>query len=1256
MSYKDENVEMSVEIATSSVSLGNNEPSDENREKTDDLSPAPDAENEMGQLKSKLKKIKGKKNENKEEGENKEVEIEFAEGDGSFMCGVVEGFYGRPWTTAQRKELFQRMKSMGMNTYLYGPKDDYKHRLYWRDLYSMDETALLKLLIDAATEQDILFIYAISPGLDMSFASDKEVECLKSKLLQVQSLGCKAFALLFDDIDPILCAADKMQYASAASAQAGVTNQMYQLLGGPKFLFCPTEYCNSMAIPDVKNSLYLKTIGNELNKNISIMWTGPKVVSKHISVESIKELTESVQRKIVIWDNIHANDYDPKRVFLGPYKGRSTHLIPHLSGVLTNPNCEFESNYIAMHTLASWWKSYQLQIEIAQKNNEAEAEKKLDIEMENVIKKSDIQETVELKEEPDAGKEQNKENNGEKEETNEKEASSSKPSQDESPNISRDLATVNEAKVEGSENPKSPKKKDLKNKETTGDGMNGKKEVNASISPLSSKGSSLMGSEDSDTDSDYSSHEEYFSVQRYSVSPPFDHGAYDPEDSLRQAIRSWLPYFSATRLPLGKPIARSGPPLGMLSQCDVSLISNAPMGPTSSTTNVLTNDPIPSTPFAIYGYGSASHSPNIEIKTDSAENEAKDDSANDVTVAVNDSLHGNEISDVEMAGATPNRTPPSVTQVPPDGANELKSDNKPPSDLDVDMKPPFEDENMQMGDSEDSPVKRIESTVQMEIEDEEERMQFDAEADSDVSMTTNNSTEEKKNEKVEDDKDRRGSLSGSSVDMATPPHQLSSSANQSPAHQSTNVEDETASTSKETEIENEQTLYKMEQMTLEDVELAVELFYLPYEHGGIGRKMVEDFIWLQQNVRKAVASPNASKSMKNDTVDKALAWMERAILFEDYCVSIRRMCNRLTSCSNRALLYDLFPYFWDMKGVVSMLSSYVKWMGQFYLRHQTAKSSEPSETGSNMSKPASPEPSSPTISSTTNQPINSNPLPQFPPPPPAVAWLGMDPEPWVFRGGLAGEFQRLLPVTMANDLFCQVIPCSPQTSTSTYIIRPYLPTDEKSVYKICLTTGNDGTDFADDFTGYEDLPGERLVGGLLTLSPEYCFILEDEQGICGYLVATADAKAFWKKYSIAFSPDVGEKYSLPKEDVKEGETGIKIGEEVRRLLDEIRSKEPPDAYAVDNLYTTHPAYMQIAVHRRVSDPSIAKSMTVCLLSALKSHGVHGVHTTVRSSDCYMPDLYCRLGFHEIRPLDPSPVTPAPSTYKDDTAIVFGRTF
>lgn len=86
-----------------------------------------------------------------------------------------------------------------------------------------------------------------------------------------------------------------------------------------------------------------------------VCWcTGNKVITRVITVELIEEITEVLKRPPLIWDNLHANDYDQKRVFLGPYQGRSPDLIPKLRGVLTNPNCEFGANYVAIHTLAQW--------------------------------------------------------------------------------------------------------------------------------------------------------------------------------------------------------------------------------------------------------------------------------------------------------------------------------------------------------------------------------------------------------------------------------------------------------------------------------------------------------------------------------------------------------------------------------------------------------------------------------------------------------------------------------------------------------------------------------------------------------------------------------------------------------------------------------------------------------------------------------------------------------------------------------------
>jgi len=59
--------------------------------------------------------------------------------------------------------------------------------------------------------------------------------------VQVSSLGCRYFALLFDDIDDDLCPDDLSRFSSPAEAQCSITNDMYDYLKQPDiFLFCPT--------------------------------------------------------------------------------------------------------------------------------------------------------------------------------------------------------------------------------------------------------------------------------------------------------------------------------------------------------------------------------------------------------------------------------------------------------------------------------------------------------------------------------------------------------------------------------------------------------------------------------------------------------------------------------------------------------------------------------------------------------------------------------------------------------------------------------------------------------------------------------------------------------------------------------------------------------------------------------------------------------------------------------------------------------
>merc|ERR1711971_501654 len=220
------------------------------------------------------------------------------------------------------------------------------------------ELQYLKRLIDKCRENNVTFVYGISPGLDISYSKAKEIGLLKAKLDQLKSAGCGGFCLLWDDIETTLPQEDSHAFESLAEAQIAISNQVFAHLGRPLFLFCPTEYCGNRAYPNVKNSNYLQSLGKKLDKEIKVFWTGSKVVSEIITETEIKEVGEVLQRKPLIWDNLHANDYDQQRLFLGPFKGRSPNLIPFLSGVMTNPNCEYSFNIPVLYTVGSWYQSH----------------------------------------------------------------------------------------------------------------------------------------------------------------------------------------------------------------------------------------------------------------------------------------------------------------------------------------------------------------------------------------------------------------------------------------------------------------------------------------------------------------------------------------------------------------------------------------------------------------------------------------------------------------------------------------------------------------------------------------------------------------------------------------------------------------------------------------------------------------------------------------------------------------------------------
>lgn len=278
-----------------------------------------------------------------------------------FLTGVIEGFYGPPWSASERAAAFAQMAACGLDTYLYCPKDDLHHRAIWREPYPAADAATLGTGIASCHTSGRRFLYGIGPGLDIRYSRDRDRDVLLERCLAMLALGADGVALLFDDIPDHLDADDLARWGSLAAAQAELANHTAAAIWRTRpdaiVLFCPTAYCGRMVAADLGGAGYLGTVGERLHPTIGVFWTGPEIVSAQVSVAHVRDVARQLRRKPVLWDNLHANDYDSRRCFLGPYSGRAVALRDELAGILTNPNTEWPLNVVALHTLAAYLRA-----------------------------------------------------------------------------------------------------------------------------------------------------------------------------------------------------------------------------------------------------------------------------------------------------------------------------------------------------------------------------------------------------------------------------------------------------------------------------------------------------------------------------------------------------------------------------------------------------------------------------------------------------------------------------------------------------------------------------------------------------------------------------------------------------------------------------------------------------------------------------------------------------------------------------------
>ena len=251
--------------------------------------------------------------------------------------GVVEGFYGTPWTHEARLAVISFLAERGMNAYAYAPKDDARHRADWRIPYEAPEIRQFCELAAHGAALGVRFGFAISPGLDIDYESDVDRASLLAKLQPLQDAGVTWFLLLFDDIP--------MQ-PGLAPRQAALVSWLHSALDGADLTMCPTEYVGTHPSP------YLSDLGDGMPPEVDVMWTGPTVCSPVLDARDGLGWTAALgDRRVIVWDNYPVNDaLMTASLHLGPYQGRDADLVDVVGGVLCNPMTQAHASQIALAT------------------------------------------------------------------------------------------------------------------------------------------------------------------------------------------------------------------------------------------------------------------------------------------------------------------------------------------------------------------------------------------------------------------------------------------------------------------------------------------------------------------------------------------------------------------------------------------------------------------------------------------------------------------------------------------------------------------------------------------------------------------------------------------------------------------------------------------------------------------------------------------------------------------------------------------
>lgn len=267
--------------------------------------------------------------------------------------GIIEGFYGKPWSWEAREQTISFLAPYGYRFYLYAPKADLFLRRRWQEPHPQDAAMRLAALAAHARSEGVRFGTGLSPFELFNNFDTASRDALARKLRFLDDIGIEDLAILFDDMrgDVPDLAQKQVEIIDWARAHSGAT----------RIIMCPSYYSDDPILDRVfgkRPEGYVEDLGALLDPSIEMFWTGEEVISRQYSSAHLTRVADQMRRKPFLWDNYPVNDgqrmsqYLHLRGFTGRPSSNSAHIAAH--GI--NPSLQPTLNRIPASTLSDSYR------------------------------------------------------------------------------------------------------------------------------------------------------------------------------------------------------------------------------------------------------------------------------------------------------------------------------------------------------------------------------------------------------------------------------------------------------------------------------------------------------------------------------------------------------------------------------------------------------------------------------------------------------------------------------------------------------------------------------------------------------------------------------------------------------------------------------------------------------------------------------------------------------------------------------------